>query len=112
MARLLGGMPDKGWGSRCSSLWVENDLLSSQLHNTQDPVGHPEDDVEQQIDDFADAKEDTPTGSHDAHTEQSPVQETTNEPVNLEEKAAGGSSTIEVNTEVPNETPPEVQNLD
>lgn len=72
----------------------------------------PEDDVEQQIDDFADAEEDTPTGSHDAYSEQSPVRETANEPINLEESAAGGGSTTEVNTEVPSETPSDVENLD
>lgn len=98
--------------SEDSPFWVENDLPSSRLPNTQDLVGQHEDDVEHQIDDFADAGEDTLAGSKDAHPEQSPIQETANEPINLEENIAGGGSTTEVSTEVPDETPPVVQNLD
>lgn len=91
-----------------SLLWVENDLPNNRAAASHDPEEHPEDDVDQQIDESSEADEDIPREPQDAPTERSPVREATNETINLEENVACCGHSTEVNTEVPSDTPPEV----
>lgn len=91
-----------------SPLWVENDLPSNRPLSPHEPEEHPEEDVEQQIDEFAEADENIPPESQDAPIDRSPAQETTNETINLEENVASGGSSTEANAKVHSE----VQELD
>lgn len=95
-----------------SPLWVENDLLSGRLQSSHVPEEHPQENVEQQIDEFADADEDIRMETQDAPIEHSPVRGANNETINLEENAGAGWPNTEVNAEVAKETTLEVQNLD
>lgn len=80
--------------------------------STHESIENQDDDVEKQIEDFADVEDSTPTESHDAPTDHSPVRETTNEAINLDENVTGGGSGTETGTEVPDVTPPVIQDLD
>lgn len=104
------GAPDE------SILWVENDLPSKQAAAAapeleEDPV----DDIDQAIDEFADADEEiqmeasvAQPGSQEAHSEQPTIEGTTTETVNLEEQQTGdGNAAV-----APSNTTTEVQNLD
>lgn len=95
-----------------SILWVENDLPSGRALVSVEQEEPPIDDVEQQIDGFADADEDIQMEAQDASTERSPIRETVNETINLEEQAASGGINMEATADVPSDIPPEVQNLD
>lgn len=98
-----------------SPLRVENDLPSSQIPASHDQLEHQAEDVDRQIDDFADAGEGTPTESLGAIADRSPARATINEPVNLEVDTIGVEailkSTWKFVTEPP-PPPPEIQNLD
>lgn len=53
-----------------SPLWVENDLPSTQAHPSKDSVAHPKDDLEMQVENYANAD-----GTHtDTSLESSPVE--------------------------------------
>ncbi|XP_058181883.1 uncharacterized protein LOC131300182 [Rhododendron vialii] len=88
-----------------SPLWVENDLPSRQAAAPLEHDGSPIDDVDQQIDDFADADEEIQVESQDV-VEHLSVREVTIETFVPEEIAAatGGSAGTDIH--------PEVQNLD